>query len=222
MVALGALDARAMFDGLAIALLGITLLSTATHRLDRAIYLLAAQGIVLTAAAAVGAMADVNAHSVVAVALTFGVKALAIPAILLFALRETRVRREMDVALPYHLSLAIAVGLALLAYEVVAPLGPLDAYGTRNATPVAVAMLLIGLFTMLVRRKALSQVGGLVTMENGIYLAALTATHGLPFAVELGIAIDVLVGVAVMSLVSRQIHRAFQSTDTERLRTLRG
>ncbi len=219
---LGALDARQMFDGLAVALLGITLLSAATHRLDRAIYLLAAQGIVLTAAAAVGAMASLSAHSLVAVALTFGVKALGIPAILLFALRETRVRRDMDVALPYHLSLAIAVGLVLLAYEVVAPLGPLDAYGTRNATPVAVAMLLIGLFTMLVRRKALSQVGGLVTMENGIYLAALTATHGLPFAVELGIAIDLLVGVAVMSLVSRQIHRAFQTTDTDRLRTLRG
>ena len=218
----GPLDARQLFDGLAVTMLAITLLSAATHRLDRAIQLLAAQGLILTAAATVGALTDGSLHSFLVVALTLGVKALGIPGILFFALRETHVRREMDVALPYHLSLVIAVGLVLLAYEVVTPLGPLDAYGTRNATPVAVAMLLIGLFTMLVRRKALSQVGGLVTMENGIYLAALTATHGLPFAVELGIALDLLIGVAVMSLVSRQIHRAFQTTDTDHLRTLRG
>lgn len=214
--------ARRSFDALAVALLGITLLSASTRRLDRAIYLLAAQGLVLTLAAVVGAFASPSLHAVLAVSLTLAVKAVAVPGILLIAQRATRVRREMDVGLPYHLSLAIAVALVLLAYEVVVPLGPLDEYGTRNAVPTAVAMLLIGVFTMLVRRKALSQVAGLVTMENGIYLAALTATRGLPFAVELGIALDLLVGVAVMGLVSRQIHRAFETTDTNLLRTLRG
>jgi hydrogenase-4 component E len=211
-----------MLDAMAVALLGITLFAVSTHRLDHAIYLLAAQGAVLTGAAAVVALASGGSHGVAAVALTLGVKALAIPGMLLFALRQIRVRRELEVTLPSLVALPLAVGLVLVAYQVVGPLGAIDEYGTHNALPVSVAMLLIGLFTMLIRKKALSQVGGLVTMENGIYLAALTATRGLPLAVELGIALDLLVGVAVMGFVSRQIHRAFDSTNTDHLRTLRG
>jgi hydrogenase-4 component E len=153
--------------------------------------------------------------------LTLGVKALAIPAILLFALREIRVQREIEVTLGAAVSLPLTVGLILIAYAVAGPLGAVDEYGTRNALPVSVAILLLGLLMMLIRKKALSQVGGLVTMENGIYLAALTATHGLPFAVELGIALDLLIGVAVMGFVSRQIHHAFDDIDTDRLRSLR-
>ncbi|MBI4496902.1 MAG: hypothetical protein HY689_03255 [Chloroflexi bacterium] len=213
---------RSLLDALAVVLLGITLGSVLAHRLDHAIFLLAAQGIILTGAATVAALAGGGSHGAAAVALTLAVKVLGIPGVLLFALREVHAPREMEVTLPYRLALPVAVGLVLVAYRVVGPLGPLDAFGTHNALPVSIAMLLVGLFTMLIRKKALSQVGGLVTMENGIYFAALTATHGLPLPVELGIALDLLVGVAVMALVSRQIHRAFATTDTDRLRSLRG
>jgi hydrogenase-4 component E len=83
-------------------------------------------------------------------------------------------------------------------------------------------MVLLGLFTMTIRKKALVQVVGLVMMENGIYLAALVVTRGLPLAVELGVAVDILVGVLVMWLVIRQIERAFATIDTDHLRALRG
>lgn len=222
MAILGPESARVLLDTLALMLMGVALIGVSTHRLDRAILLLAAQGAVLTAAAVTVALADGGGHGLAAVILTLAVKALAIPGVLYFASRETRLRPEIEVALPYHLAWSIAVGLILVAYQIVGPLGPIDEYGTTNALPAAVSVLLIGLFTMLIRRGALSQVGGLVTMENGIYLSALMATRGLPLAVELGIALDLLVGVAVMGLVSQQIHRAFATTNTDHLRSLKG
>ena len=88
--------------------------------------------------------------------------------------------------------------------------------------PAAVSMMLLGLFTMATRKKALTQVVGLVVMENGIYLAALVVTRGLPLAVELGVAIDILVGVVVMGLVVRQIERIVAPVDIDQLRELRG
>ena len=75
---------------------------------------------------------------------------------------------------------------------------------------------------MITRRKALTQVVGLVMSENGIYLAAVAVTRGLPLAVELGVGLDILVGVLVMGLVAGQIERTFTSIDTSRLRALRG
>jgi hydrogenase-4 component E len=58
--------------------------------------------------------------------------------------------------------------------------------------------------------------------ENGIYLAAIAITRGLPLAVELGVGVDILVGVLVMGLVVRQLDLAFASIHTDRLKALRG
>ena len=82
--------------------------------------------------------------------------------------------------------------------------------------------MLLGLLAMLVQRGALGQVIGLVTMENGLYFAAVAATHGLPFVVELGVAVDALVAVVVMTLLSRRMHDTLGTTNTDLLRSLRG
>jgi hydrogenase-4 membrane subunit HyfE len=114
------------------------------------------------------------------------------------------------------------MALVLIAYYVVGPLHASDDSLTRNALPAALSMLLIGLFTMLIRKQALSQVIGIVAMENGLYLMAVVATRGLPLAVELGLAVDLAVGVLVMGILVRRIHRAFGTINTDHLRTLRG
>jgi hydrogenase-4 component E len=111
-----------------------------------------------------------------------------------------------------------------LAYSTATPFTTTStgAFAAPNALPAAIGLLLIGLFTMVTRRKALTQVIGLVTMENGLYLAAVAATRGLPFAVEFGVAVDVLTGVAIMSLVIHEINQLLGTTSIDRLRTLRG
>jgi hydrogenase-4 component E len=93
---------------------------------------------------------------------------------------------------------------------------------SQHALPVAVSLMLIGLGLMIGRRKALSQVAGLIIMENGVYLAALVATLGLPVAVELGVFFDLLIGVLLLGVLAYRINQTFDSLNIDRLRALRG
>jgi hydrogenase-4 component E len=221
-VLLDVTTARAIVDALALCLLTTGLASTLLHRLGSFITLLAIQGLLLGGAAAVVALASGELHAYVAVLVTVGVKAIGVPATLSFALHRVRQRREVDAVISHKLAFVLAVGLALLAYVVAGPIARADLAVTPNVLPAAVALLLLGLFTMATRGTALTQVVGLVMSENGIYLAAVAVTRGLPLAVELGVAVDILVGVLVMGLVARHIERTFATINTERLRALRG
>jgi hydrogenase-4 component E len=209
-------------DTLALLLLATAVGSTLTRRIESGIRLLAAQGLLLAAASAAVALAVGEPHAYFAVALTLVVKVLAVPALLLRALREVRIKHEVELVIPRPLGLIVALALVFVAYSAAGSVLALPGLAARNALPSALAMLMVGLFTMLVRKQALSQVIGLVAMENGLYLAAVVATRGLPLAVELAVALDVLVGVLVSVLVVRQIHRQFDTTNTDRLTALRG
>jgi hydrogenase-4 component E len=192
------------------------------HRLDHSIILLAMQGALLAAVAVVVAVQTGAIHAYIAVVVTFVVKAVAVPGLMLHALRGVRLKQESELVVARRLALLIAIALLLVAYYAATPLVALDPRFPRNALPIALAMLLIGMLIMLTRKKVLSQIAGLVAMENGLYLAGLVVTRGLPLAVELSVAADVLVGIVVMTLVSRQIHLRFATIDTDRLQSLRG
>lgn len=222
MILLDLQTAQGLLDTLALLLLASALGLVITRRLDGSIRLLAVQGILLAAAAAVVALTTGSPPAYAAILITVAVKVLVVPGVLLFALREVQIRREVETILPQRQAFLVAIGLVLIAYYVAAPLRDLDGFPTRNALPAALSMLLIGLFTMLIRKKALNQVAGIVAMENGLYLMAVVATHGLPLAVEMGVAVDLAIGVLVMGMVSRQIHRTFGTINTDHLRTLRG
>jgi hydrogenase-4 component E len=87
---------------------------------------------------------------------------------------------------------------------------------------VAMALFLIGFFLMMNRRKAISQVVALLTAENGLFLAAIALTYGMPLIVEIGIFFDVLVGLMILGILSYRIAETFESMDTSKLRRLRG
>ncbi len=91
----------------------------------------------------------------------------------------------------------------------------------HNTLAVAIALFLIGFFTMLNRRKALTQVLGLLSLENGLFLAAISLTYGMPLVVELGIFFDVLVAVMILGILVFRIREAFDSMDVSKLRKLR-
>jgi len=222
MIHLSVASARDTIDTLALLLLLTSLGSVLAHRLDQSILLLAVQGVLLGAVAVVVAIDTGAIHAYIAVVVTLAVKAIAVPGLMLHALRGVRLRQESELIVSRRLALLIAIALLLVAYYAADPLVALDARFPRNALPIALAMLLIGMLIMLTRKQVLSQIAGLVAMENGLYLAGLVVTRGLPLAVELGVAADVLVGVVVMTLVSRQIHRTLATINTDRLQSLRG
>lgn len=220
-------QAGSVIDAAALGLLALGLAGVVLKRLEVAIVFLALQGVLLVVATGAAALAENDWRPWAALAVALVVKVGAIPAMLWFVLDRVAIRHEVETVVPLKLALPLAIAVVLFAYWATAPLVDVvgsssHGFAASNALPAALAMLLLGLFTMSTRRKALTQVIGLVTMENGIYLAAVAATRGLPIAVEFGIALDVLTGAALMALVTHEINRMFVTINTDRLRSLRG
>lgn len=217
-------QAGTLINGAALGLLALALAGTLVRRLDSAIGLLAVQGVLLGVAAAAAALAEMEWRAWAAFVVAVTVKAVIVPVILFHVLRRMAIRREVEVVLPVKIAFPLAAALIPVAYFAVEPVAAqsLGAFDAPDALPAALGLMLLGLFTMVTRKKALTQVIGLVTMENGLYLAAVAATRGLPFAVEFGVAMDVLTGVAIMGLVIHEINRLLGTTDIDRLQTLRG
>ena len=212
----------AQVDVLAVALLATGLVSVAVRRLDTAIWLLIGAGCLLAATGGVIAVATGAVHVYLAAALTLAVKAVVIPVILFRVLRAVHIRREVELVLSMRSALLLAMVGVLLAYRAAGSLNLPGAVPSQHALPVAVALVLIGLGLMIGRKKALSQIAGLMVMENGVYLAALVATLGLPVAVELGVFFDLLVGVLLLGVFAYRINQTFDTINTDRLRALRG
>ena len=87
---------------------------------------------------------------------------------------------------------------------------------------VALSMLLIGLFLMVTRKKAITQILALLTVENAVFLVAVGVTPGMPLVVELGIAFDVIVAVLLLGILVHRIVDRFESMDVSRLSKLKG
>jgi hydrogenase-4 component E len=150
-------------------------------------------------------------------------KGLVIPAFLAFALKKLAIKREVEPFIGYHASLMTGLALILVSafisdrLQLVLP----GDYGLLLVT--AITTLASGLFLMMSRRKAITQVIGYLMLENGIYLLGIALAkqvHTLD-VVEFGILLDLLVGVMIMGIILYNIHSAFDDVDTEHLSQLK-
>ena len=114
----------------------------------------------------------------------------------------------------------VAVALVLFSYWLVLPIIQQDLEFTRNIVAVSLAVVLLGLWVMITRQQAVFQVLGFMSIENGLFLAAVSATEGMPLVVELGIAFDVLVAMILFGVFFLQIHTSIDSLDVDRLNRL--
>jgi hydrogenase-4 component E len=149
------------------------------------------------------------------------IKAIAIPSMLLRALREVHIRREVEPYLglvPSVLLCAVGTGLTVLFADHL-PLAP--EHRELLVVPVSLATLFAGFLLLTTRKKAISQVTGYLVLENGIFVFAQLLHDAMPFVVEVGILLDLVVGIFVMGIVINHIQREFSSLDTERLSELR-
>jgi hydrogenase-4 component E len=96
-----------------------------------------------------------------------------------------------------------------------------DAPAVSRVLSVSIAMMLIGLFIMMTRKKAITQIVGLLTMENGVFLSGLSITYGMPLIVEVGIFFDILVAVLILGVFIFRINKTFESISIDSLRSLR-
>jgi hydrogenase-4 component E len=166
-------------------------------------------------------------HLYVAAAMTLLLKAIALPLILEKLVNKIEVRQEIEPLVNVPISVLTAGLLTLLAYVVAESFHRPDEYGGpatlgHNTLAVAIAVFLIGFFMMVTRRKALTQVLALLCLENGILLAAISLTYGMPLIVETGVFFDVLVAALLLAILIFRIRETFDSIDVSRLSRLRG
>ena len=186
------------------------------------IRLFALQSLLLTAIAAVVAYAYGAWHLLVVVVLTFLGKVIFLPWLLTRLVRRIKIEQEVRPFVNMPASMLICGALTVLASVVVRPFTSLERLGS-NTLAVALTLLLTGIFLMINRRKAITQVLALLTTENGVMLAAIAlTTYGMPLVVEMAIFFDVVVGVMVLGLLVFRIRESFDSMDVSKLNELKG
>ena len=162
-----------------------------------------------------------SGHSFLIAAGTLAVKGLLLPGFLLWAMREARVRREVEPSLGPIASIGagvLAVGLSLALGGYLPPIG-------EAAPPLLLATsfatLMIGFVVLTTRRKAMTQVVGYLLLENGVYAFGLALSVRMPAMVEMGVLLDLVVGVFIMGLVVFHMNRELETLDSARLTELR-
>ena len=209
-----------LLDLVLVAVLLQNFLMLGTSRLRAAIQFAGIQGGLVGAALYI-AHADAGLRVLGLAAATMVLKGLVIPSILLRAMRNASIRREIEPFIGFTTSLilgALATGLSLV-FSRTLPL--LDEHVEALIVPASFATVLTGFLVLTTRRKAITQVVGYLTLENGIFVFGLTLVQAIPFLVEIGVLLDLFVAVFVMGIIMDHINREFSSLSTEHLTSLR-
>jgi hydrogenase-4 component E len=187
-----------------------------------AIRLYGVQSLLLGAVGVAMGLAGHRPHLYVTAALTVVLKAGLIPWFLLRVIDRVGIRREIEPLVNVPASLLLCLGLTVVGYRVSVGMSGSSQGVPHQVVGVALSMVLIGLFLMVTRRKAITQILALLTVENAVFLVAVGATSGMPLVVELGISFDVILAVLVLGVLVNRIVDRFESMDTSRLSNLRG
>jgi len=212
--------ARALASSAAFLLMTVLLMGAA-KRISTCIALFAAQCAVIAAQILAIAWVQRSFEPLGIAFLVISVKVVAIPYSLLWIVREIKTVREVKSSTTAAQSVFIAAGLILLAFFAVQPYAR-TLRVDESMLAAAISLVLSGAFLMVSRKKALMQIVGLLVLENGIFLAALITTLGMPLIIEIGISFDLLMVVLLMGVFVFRIRDTFDHLDVSKLRRLRG
>jgi hydrogenase-4 component E len=193
----------------------------AQRRIVTLVNLLATQGALLFVATLLLAWRTGEHHLYLSAFLTLALKVLFLPWLLHRLIRRLEVYWDTEPLLNISGTMLVGLLVVVFAFGLAQPISALANTATRNAIGIAVAVVLLSFLTMITRRKAMSQVIGFLSMENGLFFGAMSATYGMPMIVEFGVALDVLVAVLVLGIFFFQIREQFDSLDLHHLESLR-
>ncbi|MBN1818243.1 MAG: hypothetical protein JW828_12860 [Sedimentisphaerales bacterium] len=197
-----------------LALLGVS-------RLGTCIRIVALQGAVLGLLPLVSSGGHVEWHLYFFSAVVVGFKGMVFPWLLRRTLKEVKAQREIEPFIGYGTSIALGTAVFVLCMWLSSRLPLPKEPPSMLIVPVAFFTIMSGLFLIISRKKALTQVLGYLVMENGIYTFGAAIVERQPVLVELGILLDVFVAVFVMGIAMFHIHREFDHIDTDQLSRLR-
>ncbi|MGB2818758.1 MAG: formate hydrogenlyase [Burkholderiaceae bacterium] len=193
----------------------------AQRRVLSLIHLFTLQGITLVASTSMMAYFTQQPHLYYSAGLTFVLKVLVIPWLLHRLLKRLNVRWDVESLLNVPITMLLGIVLVIFAFNLAAPISSLSASVARGTLGIALACVLLSFLMMITRTKAIAQVIGFLAMENALFFAATSATYGMPMVVELGIALDVLIGMVILGVFMFQIREQFDSLDIRKLERLK-
>ena len=191
------------------------------RRILTLINLFALQGLTLTLSTVVVAWTTSQTHLYWSALITFLLKVVLLPYILHRLIRKLNVKWDVETLINIPTTMIVGIVLVILAFNVALPISALAGTITRSTLGIAMAIVLLAFLMMITRSKAVPQVIGFLAMENGLFFAATSATYGMPMVVELGIALDVLVGMVILGVFFFQIRERFDSLDIRHLEKLK-
>jgi hydrogenase-4 component E len=206
---------------LAAALLLIAFAMLSQRRILSLIRLFAWQGLALTLSTAIVAYSTDQSHLYWSAGITFALKVIVLPWILHRLIDRLNVRWDIETLINIPTTMLVGIGLVIFAFALATPISQMANTVTRSTLGIALASVLLSFLMMIVRRKAVPQVIGFLSMENGLFFAATSATYGMPLVVELGIALDVLVGTFVFGIFFFHIRETFDSLDIRNMEKLK-
>jgi len=210
-----------MLNMLAALLLLVSFAMLSQRRIVTLVNLLALQGALLCIATLLLAWRTGANHLFLSAALTLGLKVIFLPWLLHRLIRRLGVYWDTESLLNVVGTMLAGVLIVIFSFGLAQPISALASTATRNSIGIAVAVILIAFLTMITRRKAMSQVVGFLSMENGLFFGAMSATYGMPMIVELGVALDVLVAMLVLGVFFFQIRDQFDSLDLSHFESLK-
>jgi hydrogenase-4 component E len=187
-----------------------------------AIRLYGLQSLLLGLAATTIAVSEPRHELFVTAGMTIVLKGILIPWFLMRTVDRIGIHREIEPFLNVPASLLVCLGLTVVGYRVSTGFAEGARGVSHHLIGVALSMLMIGLFLMVTRKKAITQILALLTVENAVFLAAVGVTSGMPLIVELGISFDVILAVLILGILVHRIVDRFESMDVSRLSKLKG
>ena len=210
-----------ILNQLAALLLLTTFAMLSQRRIVSLIHLFTLHGAILVATALVMAYVSGEVHLYYSAALTFALKVLLIPWILHKLIARLKIKSDIDALINIPSTMLIGIVLVIIAFNLALPIAQLSESIARGALGIALACILLSFMMMIARSKAVPQVIGFLAMENGLFFAATAATSGMPMIVELGIALDILIGLLILGVFMFQIREQFDNLDIHNLESLK-
>ncbi|OHB38756.1 MAG: hypothetical protein A2069_06055 [Planctomycetes bacterium GWB2_41_19] len=208
-------------DILAVLMLITTIILIGTSRLRTCIWAYACRSFMLTLASGLIAYFSGIHHIYITTGISLALKVIVIPGFLFYIVKKINIKKEVESYINYTLSLILACGIILIAYYSTQNIIQFENTFMRHCLPIALSITLLGFFVMISRKQAITHILGLITMEDGMFFAALSTSYGMPLIVELGLFFDILVSVIIMGIYVYRIKESFDTIDTDSLRELR-
>ena len=200
-------------------LLGFAML--AQRRILSLINLFMLQGMALFVSTVIVAYTTKQPHLYGSAALTLILKVLALPYILHRLIRKLSVKWDVETLINIPTTMLVGIILVVVAFNVAQPISQMAGTVTRGTIGIALACVLLSFLMMITRSKAVPQVIAFLAMENGLFFAATSATYGMPMVVELGVALDLMVGMVIFGVFFFQIRQQFDTLDIRQMERIK-